>query len=877
MGHVSAKNSALQESEDDLDLSEADFAPARCNMLSKPHAINGNEFDSPTFNMAVSNLVGDAHLVGDSGPFSSHLNMTSGSIRNAEANATANASVHYDAIGLPLCTENVASDCDEALASQSCVLSSEDLAAKSNINSNNHLVEHDVDGDVMSSGNTLQDEAVTTEGISSPPTDSSANSTAASCRQIACGHGKELDSSLQFDKNITCENSDAVESLDVCQGNSVSSSMNAHDLECKTDSTVETVKQDIETINWNVNGAHLPAGEFQGMSVPSTYDGSLSSLQAMVQEEVTVIEDGDSCPAQSYLMMKNDMDEVDDGIDEVDKTVPNLYRMHHSAAFTNRTSEAGEMPHENEHTSDYNEKPTPLAGSESSWAEKDIDETRGIDRVERITSAGDFSRSRVKLKIDSCTEEFCVDEDFSGAEFGFVSNLVTDASKKLEMNDRSITEHIACETDSCGTDSLTGSMPMQSDVQFPNNTEHPASPLPCSVFAVSAVAADVTEAELSPSVEKSADVADSVCDVPVHDRQSCVDTSESLEKRVNEESSVSHVSVDSLAVRDVIQQDNQPLTANDAAGDAQNAESQQKLSIPSDTDGDNNLSDSIAADTEPSAKSKMMLTEEISAVELNSGPSLEKVDLKTQCNAASSTGPDVQEVDLSASAEREEEHKHCGLSNNVMPNTGLSEVAGQEHSQLNDTVSSECLSVSHAVDNSTFNADTSNGITEIDMPAVDTYVETQTKLTDGMAVEDQQETDTKMQSDEDAEKWFEEQFAACEDFNVEEFVSSAWSAFHADAANSEPAAGNIYEEVLEQNLAAAGDHVPIYVDTADSWHHVECAPVAASSVDDLQSPSSEEHSQYLDNEMEAPSHHTSSFQPEVPQPVPSVPSNCVVN
>lgn len=872
MGHESAKNGGIQESEDnDLDLSEADFAPAHCSELLKPYAVNGSEFDSAVFDAAVSDStfpICNAHLVADDSITSSNrTNMTSGRGRNAEA--TASAPVHYDAIGLPLCTKNVVSDCHETATCQNSVLSSEDVTAKLSVSADNHVLQHDLDGNGMISGNTLQREVVTTEDMSSTLNVSSANSLSLSAtdKQI----GNEMDSDTVSDVTVTRKRSDEVESVNACHESAVSGicSSNTSDLECKTDPVAESVQHNTQNLNCDVNGAELSDGECYDISVSSVDEPSLSASQAIseAQREETVTADVDICPA---LMKIEDIEEEHDGMDEVDKTVPSLYQMRVPAASLHKSFDSGAVSADGDHLSEENSKPADIASSESSWVEKEFDEVCGIDHVERIT-VNNISKSRAKVEFDGCSEVLCVGVDFSDAEYRSESSLVANSHKTTEVNEAtvSVAEPTMCEASSCDVDTVTSSVP----VQLPDNSDQLDTAALCSVSAVDGAAADITINELSLPGKEPLDISDSICNELAADSQNQGDSSESLQKCVDEEMSTSDVPMESLE----IWQENWPLSSD--AGDAQNAELHHRLSKQGGEDGDDNLpeviSDAIAADAELSAENKMLVIEALSEVQLNNGLLSDKTDSKAP---ASATEPGVQELDLSTLGRREEEQERCCLNDNEMPITGLSELAGHDD---HSSVSSDSSSVSH--DYSSFNAAMSSSIAagtdgvEKQESVVDTLAGIQTKLPDDVPVQDQQQTDAKRQSDEDAEKWFEEQFAACEDFDVDEFVSSAWSAFHPAEADSEPAVGNVQNEMLEQSQLAASDHQPVQTDTADAWQHVENATVAGSSVDDFCAPSSDGHSPCLDSEMEAATYSLPSFQPEVPQTVSSAPGNHLVN
>jgi len=837
-GHDSAKNGAVRESEDnDLDLSEADFAPADCSVLLRPCAINGNELDSAAFNTAVSDLTFpacDERLVIDGGGMlGSHPKVTSSGVQNTDASAR--SAVQYDAIGLPLFTEKVA-----GYETVTCHYDALDVAAES---SNNRVVKNDLDGNIMSSHNTLHDAAVTTDSISPALAVFSANlaSLAASDGYLACEDGKELASSHGSGENITCVKSDAVEVMNVRDEDIDSgvSAVNAgDDQECINGSSMEPSLQNTETVNWDVTDAQAPVDEFRDISVPSARD-VITSQGEEVQGEEMDIACGDSHVTPLSPMMTEETNDTDDGIDEVDKTVPNLYRTHSTTTSTNVSFDAGAPCHDHDRLLDDRKTSTDLDGGGTSRVKKEFDETCGIDHVERFTGDG-VSMLRVRVKIDSRTEVLA-HSVVSPVECISESGLVVNAQKTMDVSE-------VTEIGSYDKDGVTSRVPMQSDVQFPVDTDHPAASLPCSVSAVDSIAADVVESGLSRLEEIPMDVADGKYDVPAaDDEKQVVDSLESLQKHVSEEVSVSG-GMESREVRDIIW----PSSVNDAGGDA---ELHHKPSKQSEDDG----VDSIALDAEPSAQSETTLAKE--------SPDMEEID-GLEASSSSSDEPDVPEVDFSALGEKEDEQAKCGLSNNV-----VSELGGQIEAKVN----ADSLPVAHAVDIGPFSAGTGDslhagiGDIEIGKSVVYTRAETQTPSTDDKPAPDQEQR----QSDEDAEKWFEEQFAACEDFDVDEFVSSAWSTFHSD---SEPAVSSIHDEMLEQSLAAGDGGVsePVQLDTADAWHYVENAAVAASAVDDSCQPSS---SEYLDGETELATCYppsSSSSQPQMTQTVPSLPGKYLI-
>jgi len=855
LGHDNTKNGGIQTSEDnDLDLAEADFAPAHCSVLFKPCAVNGNDFDSPAFSTAASDLTFPAHnAVNDGVTSSSNSNTTSDSVQNDEASAT--ASVHYDAIGLPLCTEYPVSDGHEAVTSQNSDLSPWDVAVELNVNSDNHVLQHDLDSHVTNSGSVMQNDVVSTEGLSTSALSVSSTDSASlsfSDRHIAGGCDDEFDSHIMTDKTVTCEESDAVEELNTCDKNVVGRILsNANDLEYKPDNTVELSQQNIDNINQDINDAEPPLGMLRGTSFPFDHD-SLSALQTIseIQREATVSADGDGYNIQLSLMDTEDVEDMDDGLDEVDKTVPSLYQTSISKSF-----DTGSLSHEADHLSDDDyKKPVDLTSSEAFCMEKEFDEMCGIDHVERIT-VDNFSKTRTTVEIDSCSD--VCGKDKTDAECTSESCLITNSHKTMELNEADVTavEPMVYETGSYDTDTVTSSVPMQSL----DDIDHPATSVPCSVSTADAV---VVYTDLSPIEKEPVDGAD----MHAADGQKEIDSLETLQKH-----DVSQIYAESLEVNGITQQDNWPLLVNNA-GDAQNAEVHQELLKQSGDDGDSSLlgviSHSVAVNTEPSTNDELLMAKALSEVQPYSGPLSKKTeDLDPAVDLITSVASTEQEVHLSAVVRTvEEQEEKCSHDNNVMPNVGLSEKAGQDLNQLDISISSETLLFVHD------DADAKDSIDK-DESVVET--ETESKLIhDAQPLQDQQRLDAKRQSDVDAEKWFEEQFEACEDFNVEEFVSSAWSEFHLDAADLEdPTVGNIHNEMLEQALAAASDYKPVQVDTADAWQQVENAAVAGCSAVDLCSPTSDEYPHYLDNEMEVETCSSPSYQPEAPQTVSSAPGN----
>ena len=846
-------------------------------------------FSDSTFPVCNERYVTDG-----SGPIAGPANVTSGSDSVQNTESSASASVHYDAIGLPLFTENVAHR--EAVSCQNSDLSAENVSAES---IDNHVVEHGLDMDIMSSANTPQDNAVLPDGFTSTSNVSSEQSASLSASDIHIAYedGKELNSRHGSDKNVACEESCGVETPNASNENIATSigSLNVRNLECTTGSGVEPSRENTGMINLDVNDARAatPVDDFNDISVTSSHDVITSQAVSDVRTEEMVVADDDSCAVRLSPMMTEDTDEVDDGMDEVDKTVPSLYRMLSPATSMNGNSEVDSPSHDRDHLFDDGKKPLDLDGSESSWLEKEFEVTCGIDHVERVNSDG-ISRSRVKVKIVMPPEVYGVDKDFSPIEGRSESDFVINAHETVEASEVSActTESIVCEIGSYNKSAIASTVPMQSDVQLSLEADHPPVPAPCSASAADTAAGDAVEFSLSQQEAIPLDITDRMYDFPAADNQSHVDSYESLQKCVKEETPVSQ----SVEVMDVVR----PSSVTDA-GDAENARLHQKPSKQSDDDSLTGVSaDSIAMHTEPSAENETMLAEEFPEVQL----SVEKIDLEAP---SCTVKPDTQEVDMSMVGEKPEEQENCGLNNTVM----LGASHGEPAEQLNGIVSPGSSQVAHVVDISLFNVNTSSNTdtgvdnVEVGKSVFYTHVENQTDDTQaqeqqqwqldeavekgfedtgnnvnadvddteigksvfytrtGNQADDTWPQDQRRQSDEAAEKWFEEQFAACEDFDVDEFVSSAWSTFHSD---SEPAVGNIRDEMLEQTLTDADDYAPVQLDTADAWQYVENAAVAGNAVDDSYQPSS---SEYLENELEATTYPSSSPS-VVTQPMPSV-------
>lgn len=894
----------------ELDLSEADFAPAA--VLLKSCVANGNELDNESFNTAVSDSslpLHDERHVAVSATFSHEAHATCDGVQNGEANVT--ASFQHDAIGLPLCAENPAtSDCYGTLTVHNDVLLQHNSAAAESLSMN---CEDHTGSDIVRSA----DDLVTTIDLSSKLNTSTPISSHGA-QDIARPHN-ELSTCLTSDKNITCEAGDTVDTVNTDRGNIVCSGkpqIDGGDLSCKTGSEIELSEQNNGSMQLDVDDAqHIVADECRDVSVPcddirSSGAQSVEEVQGEVEEDMEVqiqqreslsVDDvkgfetgeedlrivretqvgeedsaddldelNDECIDEVDKMVSTscrvksdsssarksgiDVNEVDYGVDEVDKTVCTAYHVpKHLAHDTVRSIDAdATVYHDNDHllghTSDSSV--TVAACSESSWFEAVGTQTCGTDHVERITT-DNIARSRVELHLDNCSD--LIDEELTCAAFGLEFSHVTDVHEAVNVNEESVcatVSEVLCELDdSVDSDAVTSNVPV--DAQS-------------SVDTVDHIASSSAESTVRLPEERPADIADGTFYVPAADKENLVHVSKSLQKQVSEETHMCEMIA-------VTQSDNEPSSVNDG-GDAQSIELCEK---ERDRDGSNSLlvfsvNSAVAQYTEPVADSDQSVVEGGHDVQLNgdvSDVTVEKITAKDSAELP------LQNLDFSIADSRNEEQDSCGLNNTVMPNTGSSELT-----EFKETVSGESMSV----DTSPFNENVSNSLTvvvednERVMPVVDAVAETQTQSTDDLPVQYQDQMADKGQSDggpaglrgqsdQDAEQWFEEQFAACEDFDVEEFVSAAWSEFHADLTDLTPAVGNIHDEMLKQNPAAvaatvdddndsdgeAGEFEAADVGSADTWHHVENAAVAASAVDDSMHTSTGEVAQFADSDMDA--------------------------
>jgi len=584
--------------------------------------------------------------------------------------------------------------------------------------------------------------------------------------------------------------------------------------------------------------------------------------------------------ADTVKASMDDVDVVDGGFDEVDKTVFTPCRaLNHSASATVKNVDvvdAGTLCHVSGH---LHEDVIDLTSSVAAcseipqWVIADGTATCGIDHVERITT-DDVARSRVEVKLGSCSDLLDVDnKDLNNAASGLESSLVTSVSETVDLNEGSICSatQLLHETGSGDAVAVIGNVPMQLGAQSAVDIDDRTWSLPGPKLSADIGGASSSEA-------KPADDADVPRDLPASGNKRRIDNLESLQEEVCEDAYLPHVS----AAAAVAWPNGEPLSVNSGGG-AHNVESCEK-----ETDGDivNSLpavcvGAGIAVNAAPAADSERSPVEADHDVQVSGNLPDVGVD-----EISSEALPELPLPDsgLSALDSRNAEQDSCGLNNTVMLNTGPREPAG--------LVSGESLTV----DTTPFSAHTSNNSTvavednDGDRPYTGAVVEeTQDHPTDDLPVlvRDRTEvegpsaegrSDLRRQSDEDAERWFEEKFAACEDFDVDEFVSSAWSEFCPDAMDSAPVVGNIRDEMQGQLPAAAaaasvsdydyaaGECKATDVETAATWTHVENAAVAASAVDDSVHPSSGELSHFVGSEMDAAACYISSSAAQYDEP-----------
>jgi len=900
----------LEPRDTELDLSEADFAPAQCAVLLKSCVANGDELDTQAFNTAVSGStfpLCNEHHVSDSGTLGGHMHVTCDGVQNGEVSTT--ATVQYDAIGLPLCTENPATSnyLGTATAHDDVLLVHDTEAAERlSTNCEDHTMRHDVDSDLIRS----PDDSVTTSDLSS--------ALSVSTPVLACG-GQDV--TVPRDELSTCQDKNIEEGAAVGAVNAdrddivcIAQPLNGGDLACETGNETAPIEQDIRNVQWDNDDAQQVVDKCCDVSVPSD-DIRPSAAQGVMEvheevqgeirvqeaeslpvddvvgfgieeEEVQIVREiqvageesetsvADSYAAQSALTSTEDVDEVDDGIDKIDETASvseDEQSRSASAAESSVVAEAvcRESDRSPEGVSDL--IVTAAACCESSWVKADGTDMCSVDRVERIITN---DRSRAEVKLDSCGDLVNVVEDFLHAACGLESDPETKVDGAVDANEVAVcsTAQMVCETDSGDTDALTSSM---NDAQSAVDANCLTTSLPS--LSLPAVSTAPAETAVPSPEEVSVDIADRTYDLPAAGSKNQVDSLQSLQELVSHEMYLSLVS----EVTAIAQPDNELLLLNDG-GDAQNVETCQK---ESDRGGSDSMpvavNDAVAMDTDPAGYSERSLVRTDGVLQLNgdlSDVTVETTDAKAPCYTALSTEPPLN-VDFSTPGSGDNEQARCGLNNTVMPNAGPCELAG-----LEDSVSGEAV----AVCTSPFDPHTSNSVTqglrdeERDRSDVDVMVEAGTHSTRDLSVGDQDQMETRkwsdeghpgvrIQSDEDAERWFEEQFAACEDFDVDEFVSSAWSEFRQEPTVSVPAVGNIRDEMLEQHPAVAdgggdGEHKATDVESADAWHHLENAAFAANAVDGSTVASSGELSQFMDGETDTAACYVSSSDTQNEEP-----------
>ena len=856
-------------------------------------------------------------------------------VHNGES--TSSVSVRYDAIGLPVYMEHVEmSDyCEPVPAtaySDNCNRSQHSAVGKMNTSSDSHLMKHDPGGSehMASSANSgLND-------VLSAGNDAVSASISADSRQaVISGDGEQLDSSLmrqsQSQRNITSNSMIQVPDagcVDIPEFNS-SSRLDASGLKCAANTDIQLMQQNVEDMKCDVNETRQNViDELQDDYICSDAASSLASQTVNESHtEQLVRGDGSSqtvretdgtepvtaagCAGHLSPSMKSDhMDDIDSSVDEVDKTVSISYNLHSTV-----TSEHDALSHETvavSHETDYSLQDTerPVVGSKCS--EKEADETCSIDRVERITSC-DVARSRMEVTPDRCSDVVSARKDESDVECGLESNTVINIHETVDVDEMTgfVTEPVLHETAGDAVDTPDGSVPVQS-----HDSDDITLSCPVSLSVVdNAAVTDADDIGLPSSQLQPTDAAEEkICDVLVPAAESqhtddisertsndTVDTDESSQQHITEEMCASEMHVEP-DVKDAVEWDN---LVNDG-GDAQSLELCQKPSeptrqedhdsLPTDVNGSltenrelSVASDSVTMDSELAVSGNETLSAEAVATKLStaqsSGISVNDIDVLAAHNTIASFDSDVPQVSDSTAADKQRQQEHCECID-----TSLSGDSGESTGQLDYDDGGKLLSVDDAVDNG-FGVDTSNITAHaqtcgdqaelfVDSPADiqtnetgDTSAESRMQLTDDdLLIQQLQERKTEL--DEDAERWFNEQFAACEEFDVDEFVSSAWSEFHQNAQL--PAVGNIHDEILHHSTAAGtsdtGEYECSCVDTGDSWHHVEHAAVTANAVDDSLCPSSSdlpssELSQYVDGELDiSPCYSTSSTeQPPVQQ------------
>ena len=831
----------LESRDTELDLSEADFAPAQCSLLLNSCTTP----DSSTINWTLSGSTFppcETHHVAQDAVFNGHTDASCNGVQNGEVEASSSA--HYDAIGLPLCTDNSAlSNCSEPVkADNYCVLSVDTDAARPILN----VHQEDNIGTTVRcemAANSADDNCLSTEHLPSELTTSHTDS-ACDVQTVDEQHTGHLTS----DANISCEESEAMRAAADC-GHEVSSTEASvvHDLpECRIEPTPQNIGNtdcevdepcyvsDVTEVSVNCPDVSL--------SAVRSVDVVLAETQPKAEEptEPTVNDDDDNVAVQSLLVTSDNIgevnlhviDEVDSDMNEVDKTVGNSYC---PTASMNKSTDV-----------DVQQLNVLVVGSEGLWVETGGEGTYAVDHLERIIT-DNVARSTIELKkLDSC-----VDEHVPCAARSLESNVseTVDVNELILTSTEPVLQHTACSgTDVVNSD--TGAQPIQSDTL----SYYAASPLSVNITADS-----LSEATVSLPEEMSVDVIGSLCDMSAANSTKKANHPESLQKPGTGEMLMSCVSQS-----DVISQDNECASVCDDEQLSQHSVDELSNHLPVVE-----VNDTVAVDSGSVAVDEALMTKAFVDTGLsNDQPdrTVEQVYEYTSPYTASTHEPSLEDMAFSTPGNRDEKRDRCGVDVTGMSDRGLSEPA-----VLKDAISGQSLSVDSRQISECMSDSVERGESHVH--------EIQTLSTDGLHTLDQDEADVQGQSDrgqlrvtrsgegepsanlsesgvtipsdEDAERWFEEKFAECEeDFDVDEFVSSAWTSYHPDVTDSERVVSSIHDEILAQNLfdaaAAGGDHI----DGADVWLRVENASVAASAVDDSCPSSSDDPSQYVDGEEE---------------------------
>ena len=804
------KNGGIVKPRDnDLDLSEADFGPACHSDLLKPCVS-----DRP-------HPVCETSCKGDGGILSSHANVQSGNMLNGEASVS--SSLHHDAIGLPLCTENKLSEG----AYQNNILPMPTAVAAAETTSN-------IEGDIVISSNTLNDDSVMALYVSA----SNVSDANIYNEQAVSKLHEELDSDIASVKNITCENVDEVEAPNAYY-NSGTKTLDITDVECR----VEPIQQTVEDTEWTEATQQAAVDGICNIS-ESHHATSASASVGDIQRGESV---SDNLAIHSSAVESANVDISDSGVDEVDKTVASSFRVKRSIRmkFDVDTSRC-----DDELSPDNDSVPSAATVIEPAWMEN-TDDIRGVDHVERITT-DDVGRSTVQVKISSQSDVLALNSgEVFDVECSSKSDTIVSGHETMHINEAIVysTESMQGETGS--TDVVTDYDRIKSSETSLHDDADDATPLfPCNVASV-----DTVEAGSLPAED---DVGRTYNMPAAHNESVC---------NVNEETSHTTNIGD---VKDVICEDSQHLSVADGS-DAQNVESCQKQSHSHQMHTDDDSSPDVINSSVQMNDVSKTVSNHVLAEQLTIGQSdvtVDSVEVQVPYQAVESLSePCTQHEDVCG--QRDGDQQPCVMYDRLMPAGAQSEDEGLEYSV------SEEETPAHNVNIDSMTADIDGE--ERDKLVADTHLETGTQLPEDISVgihnlpqlltkrlsnegqgdaevvsdKDQdyeEQSDAKAQSEEDAEKWFEERFASCDDFDVDEFVSSAWSAFHANTANLEPAVVNVHSETIDQIQPVDYNDI----DSADAWQHMESTVAVANAADEsLCRLSSNELPEYENSEIDS--------------------------